>query len=741
MTISGVTLNAEFPDHATDECRDADHLGVVFVHGVGFQKRGETLLAWSDRLIRMLAARHRDRFTNPADLVYQSEIDLHGDRLSSIEVRIPKGRGTRAQHWLLTEAFWAASFQPPSTPTMLRWLGARGAAALAAVGPSRVLRNSVYLTGIVIGVLVVYAAIRVVTSIIPIAALRNALVAPLDRLLTGWSGDMHVLLFDPAQSANIRKRVGQAVSGAAEAGFERVALVAHSGGAVASYMTLTDDVLWKRPRSSKANEPKIVTLITLGQGLNIAWRLCGVGDGASCDGAIGSGRRLTANLRTHHPGLRWHDYFSEGDTVSETDLLPPQCLKTVVPGAGDKHAIENMPSNPHGSYWDNDEEFLLPVVLRLEAAARTEDPAQPRPTFPRPDTSSRARRLLRVGMFSFTTRVLFSAMVSAIVGSALLGGARMDDLGALVAAIASAIPGIGLLSGPLAWLQTATTGGWWDAPRAAGTLLVSLALILAAVYPAARLGVPKLAWEGGGSRLQVWLIRAVDIGAAILPIVPLATWAVFALPLADSGYAPPWAVLPALAFAGIGLGLAVLRFGRWETARPDVVTRLGTALRSGVGVMVSVALLGFLVFGTLLAIVGDAAYGDTRLGSLTLGAAVVWLLFKLLGGVANWRWDAWDDQEREQFRQVQNATDTTFSKRPWGRRVDLLVIGFGCAAAVTLGGAIGAPFVSPGTVSLAGGVVVAMVVMIWIIGAGQDASNSRSGVEPAEMTPLPTTTA
>lgn len=65
MAISGKTLTPTDPERGergvwthetTAECAKADHLGVVFVHGVGFQTRGETLLAWSDRLIRILAA-------------------------------------------------------------------------------------------------------------------------------------------------------------------------------------------------------------------------------------------------------------------------------------------------------------------------------------------------------------------------------------------------------------------------------------------------------------------------------------------------------------------------------------------------------------------------------------------------------------------------------------------------------------------------------------------------------------
>ena len=113
MAISGATLEPQAQAHVSDECRTADHLAIVLVHGVGYQQQGETLLAWSGRLIRMLAARYSGDRPTPPDLVHQSTIDLDGGKLSLIEVRIPGRDGRPAQHWRVTEAFWAASIQPP----------------------------------------------------------------------------------------------------------------------------------------------------------------------------------------------------------------------------------------------------------------------------------------------------------------------------------------------------------------------------------------------------------------------------------------------------------------------------------------------------------------------------------------------------------------------------------------------------------------------------------------------------
>jgi hypothetical protein len=734
VATSGTTTSTDFRRHEAQDCADADHLGVVFVHGVGFQNRGETLLSWSDRLIRVLAARYGDA-DEPVDRVHRSEIDLDGSEPSSIELRIPGRDGRRPQHWLLAEAFWAASIQPPSVPTMLRWLGARGAAALAAVGPAKAFRNSVYLTGVVIGALVLYAAIRSLTALLPIAAVRNALVAPLDRLLTGWSGDMQVLVFDAAQSANIRTRVYETITGVADAGFARVAVVAHSGGAVASYMTLTDGVLWQ-PTASRPTAPAVVTLITLGQGLNIAWRLSGVGDGKDCSRATGTARRLTADLRLDHRQLRWYDYYSEGDTVSESLLRPPACLVGTVPGESDRYEIQNVPANPHGTYWDNDEEFVLPIVRRLEAAAPIPAEDEVPAPLPPPDSSRLARRMLRIGMASLTTRVMFAAMASAIVGSALLGGARMDDLGAALAEIITALPLVGLLAGPRDWIAENASGGGWDVLRALGTLVISLLLVLTAFLPLSRLGPDRLALQIGGARLQRRLIRVVDGAAAILPLAAVAAWLGLAL-RGDPNAAPTWAVLGGLLLAGIGFGIAVLRLRSGQDG--SLLRRLDSAARSGLGVMAIVGVLAVIGAGTVLVIVADAEYGGTSLGAAILGAFVVYVLYRLLGGVATWRWQAWDEQEREQFRQTLEPGSGKVGERPWGRRVDVLVIGFACVAAIVLAAAIGAPIIGTAAAIQAAGVVVLIVVVIWMIGAGQDAANGP--VEPSEVAPLPTAAA
>ena len=62
-------------------------------------------------------------------------------------------------------------------------------------------------------------------------------------------------------------------------------------------------------------------------------------------------------------------------------------------------------------------------------------------------------------------------------------------------------------------------------------------------------------------------------------------------------------------------------------------------------------------------------------------------------------------------------------------------------AGVVLAAALGAPLAGTQDAIWAGVVVIALVVLVWLVGSAQDAANSRSGVKPAEMTPLPTSAA
>ena len=100
-------------------------VGIVFVHGIGSQRPGETLLDWSRPLIRLLTE-WRTALGLPPDPVVASDIDFSGATLPTIELAIPGAPAGPAdamaepQRWILTEAWWAARVEPPSLGSMTR---------------------------------------------------------------------------------------------------------------------------------------------------------------------------------------------------------------------------------------------------------------------------------------------------------------------------------------------------------------------------------------------------------------------------------------------------------------------------------------------------------------------------------------------------------------------------------------------------------------------------------------------
>ena len=113
-------------------------------------------------------------------------------------------------------------------------------------------------------ILTLYALTRAIIAVIPIQSVKDAAILRIfDEFLIGWFGDVRILLYDPAQSANVRAGLADAVRRLRKT-CSRVVVVAHSGGVMVSYLTLTDPAL---------TDVQVDKLITFGEGWNLALRL------------------------------------------------------------------------------------------------------------------------------------------------------------------------------------------------------------------------------------------------------------------------------------------------------------------------------------------------------------------------------------------------------------------------------------------------------------------------------------
>ena len=360
---------------------DPQRIGVVFVHGIGDQKPADTLLSWSRPLLRVVSTWQATTPGVPEgnDPTVSANVDFSGGTRPFVVADIPAFGDHPAQHWHLTEAWWASRVSPPSVGTMFDWLVpdemqrlVRGiTTGIASVGsPLFRLIDRVFLPVFIVPVtllvVLVYAVFRVLQAV-PVKAIRDfAAIRAVQFFLVDWFGDVRVLIADRTQAANIRGRVAEAIRDCREAGCGTIVLIGHSGGTIVGYMTLADTTYAHLP---------VDTFVTHGQALGIAWRLGRIDAGDTPDrrpDRIYPGDRLAQDLSTV-PGretLRWYDFWATHDPAPAGGLEhgPHLTLPSAVRGASIRVFNRMSLRNDHGGYWDNDEEFVLPVARLIDLA-------------------------------------------------------------------------------------------------------------------------------------------------------------------------------------------------------------------------------------------------------------------------------------------------------------------------------------------------------------------------------------
>ena len=211
-------------------------------------------------------------------------------------------------------------------------------------------------------ILVLYGALRSIEKILPIGPLKNgALTRPIDRFVLEWFGDVYVLLRDPAQAASVRGRLIEALRDLEANHCSPVIVVAHSGGAIVSYMTLADPA---------QKELKVDRLITLGEGLNLAWRLTAGDDGKADDDTKLRYDRLYSDVFKVRPELRWDDFWASQDPAPGRRPPAREPTSSTTSRSARSRATRSGTASrfreDHGTYWDNDEEFLIPIARLMD---------------------------------------------------------------------------------------------------------------------------------------------------------------------------------------------------------------------------------------------------------------------------------------------------------------------------------------------------------------------------------------
>lgn len=519
--------------------------GVVFVHGIGDQAPCGTLRDWS-RVIVSALTRCRtggDGAAPPADPVVASQLDETGESFSFIELAVGGDEGGDERRWLITEAWWAHLTQPPTVAAMTAYV--RTAIKPIADGIAKGYRDreqswpqwvadvrahasepgypyrdvvlsqvpqagrgwiesldwiQMHLTwlvlypicGLVWLVMLLYAPIRR----LPIDAIQNSsALASFDGFLTGWFGGLPSITRDAAQSAAVRQRLADAIRALRDRGCERVVVVAHSGGAVVTFETLADPAYADLP---------VDKVVTFGEGLDLAWRIEA--------GSAASPAPLQGDLSAR-AGLGWVNFWSTYDPAPAGPMEQPAGVKHF--DHADQATVNRMSVlDDHGSYWDNDEEFVRPLLQHLDAPAA---PIESSRFFEDPGLAAvravwRRQRVAILAVWRWVATLEAALPIVLTTVAALLGIATLhgpNKLGDDVARWWATIPGHETTSTPLDALLAAPS--WPPLLRQAGEWCLGVVLVVLGFLLLARLGIAL--WSR-------WDVRERESAFAATPVRP-----------------------------------------------------------------------------------------------------------------------------------------------------------------------------------------------------------------------------
>jgi hypothetical protein len=287
-------LDAAIESKVADRRDRQARLGLVFVHGIGNQRKGETLLGFGEPLVRWIRGWMKeldlefDRWQHwgawPAEKNAYRELEYA--HLSDARVRETEG-GAPAhatltlplldEKWLLTEAWWADEVYAPPIRRLVLWLAAVApmlvlthlsrmfmwrTRAVRNIGPLAMIpawiagfvATSLLATVFALGL---QAAVLVMglLALVPVGRLRAGVRGVLLSIATTL-GDSLSFTDNPIARAALVSQVSRAIQFASER-CETVAVIAHSQGAAIAHRSLQE----RAPDNVRL-------LVTLGAGVN-----------------------------------------------------------------------------------------------------------------------------------------------------------------------------------------------------------------------------------------------------------------------------------------------------------------------------------------------------------------------------------------------------------------------------------------------------------------------------------------
>ena len=395
-----MTLAREAAPSAQEPDATRQRRAVLIVHGVGEQKKSDTLLRIGSHTVEWVMRFARQFYGRDAVQIERVALSFtpfdggESDRPSYAIIDLPD------QRWYVAEAWWAGSNFHPDLATMLTWSFAHLFGILAQMVRATLERARYLLhpndpntssqppffwqlvdlvNCIALGIGYALACIAgyvllvplMVLAQIPIDSIQNFfLFTVLRPMLTAGAGEFRMYLDDELQAANVRRRVGDTARQLLElATCDELIIVAHSEGCVVSLGMLTDPACADIARCTRK-------LLTYGAGLNKSWLLRPRLD------------RLFAPLEGD---VLWTDFWASYDPVPAGQLDPSRrrlpsgarfAMTDMYHPTGDA-LVQVGPNNPpiseqvtnsmnvlsdHGGYFGNDEQVVLRLAAEISAS-------------------------------------------------------------------------------------------------------------------------------------------------------------------------------------------------------------------------------------------------------------------------------------------------------------------------------------------------------------------------------------
>ena len=324
-------------------------VGVLFVHGMGAQERGDTVTEMGDALTDWL--RRWLGQVSGADFKIRGALLRTGDTVPSgpgvdalggqahvaVTITTTTRSGPRKQEWLLAESWWAEAFRQASFLEVATWAIAAGPwliasqragigkrlrvpslpGALAPLRPVIGFALNALLTlvaALVAAVVTPLALGLLLLSLIPIPVLSNV-ARGLAKNLSGSFGDLLILVRSPVRFAAMAEQVRTDIA-LVDSQCDRTMVVAHSQGSAVAWHAI------RRTAEQPASERAVVALfVSFGQAFRKLKSLYRIQRGAGGAKAIFAALALASTVALAVAAVQgvglWSVVIAEQGDISE----------------------------------------------------------------------------------------------------------------------------------------------------------------------------------------------------------------------------------------------------------------------------------------------------------------------------------------------------------------------------------------------------------------------------------------